>query len=286
MIVEPRDGVRPLTRAIDCANQRIFVEAYILSDTRVVRALERAAAQGVEVYVLLEPHPLGMGTQPARMAMLLRAAGVMTRWTRPDVQLTHAKFMVLDDRIAVVSTANFSRSAFGRNREVLVFLHGTRDVRSLSNVFRADWDRAPPPLDDPNLLVSPYNGRQTLTHLLRGARSSIRIYAEEVADATLERLLIAAANRGVSVQVVLAWGATPQGARTLERGGVRVRELRSPYIHAKAMIVDDREAFVGSENVSTTSLDRNREVGVLIRGSAVRELNALFARDWKGAQAP
>jgi len=32
----------------------VFMEAYILSDTPILHALERAAAQGVTVFVLLE----------------------------------------------------------------------------------------------------------------------------------------------------------------------------------------------------------------------------------------
>lgn len=286
MTVEPEDGVRALVRAIDRAQRLIFVEAYILTDARVVHALERAAAQGVEVDVLLEPHPLGMGTQPGRMADMLRAAGVAVRWTRPDVLLTHAKIMVLDDRVVVISTANFSRSAFSRNREILVFLRGRDEVREVSNVFRADWDRLLPALRDGNVLVAPNNARPRLTELLRKARRSIDMYAEEVADPDLEHLLIAAARRGVRVRTVLAWGATPSGAQTLLRGGVWLRELRSPYVHAKMMLVDGREGYVGSENVSAASLDRNREVGVLLKGGAVRRLSRVFMSDWTRAQRP
>jgi phosphatidylserine/phosphatidylglycerophosphate/cardiolipin synthase-like enzyme len=112
VLVEPQDGVHSIIRALDKARDHIFLETYILTDARVIHALERAAAQGVGVYVLLEQRPLGMGSQPERLADMLRAAGVFVRWTPPRFYLTHAKFLLLDDRMAVVSTANFSRSAF------------------------------------------------------------------------------------------------------------------------------------------------------------------------------
>jgi phosphatidylserine/phosphatidylglycerophosphate/cardiolipin synthase-like enzyme len=282
-LVEPNDGVRLLVRAIDKAQDRIFVETYILSDSRVIRALERAAAQGVDVYVMLEPHPLGMGTQPVRIAEALRASGVAVRWTMPGFALTHAKFAVLDDRLTIVSTANFSKSAFQSNREFLVFDRQASEVRILSNLFRRDWDRAEGALAAPNLVVSPDNSRVKLEELIAQARRSILVYAEEIADPATERELVAAARRGVRVELILAWGATPQAAAELARGGVQVRELRAPYIHAKLMCVDGREAFVGSENISTESLDRNREVGILIRGASLRRLMAIFQGDWRRA---
>jgi len=45
--------------------------------------------------------------------------------------------------------------------------------------------------------------------------------------------------------------------------------------------VDRRWAFVGSENLSPTSLDHNRELGVLIGDPiAIARLEATFVQDW------
>ena len=283
LLIEPDDGIRPLLRDINRAQDHIFVEAYILSDGRIVRALERAETEGVAVYVMLEPGPLGLGTQPARVAGMLRAAEVAVRWTRPGFRLTHAKFMVLDDRLAVVSSANFSRSAFTQNRDLLVFDGDSGDVRELSALFRSDWDRAPAVLSDLNLLISPDNARRKLASLIHHAHSGIDIYAEEFADAGLEQLLVASAQRHVQVRLLLPPNASPQAATALVRGGVLVRRLRDPYVHAKLVSVDAREAYLGSENLSTTSLDRNREVGIVIRGPSLARILRVFAKDWARA---
>lgn len=279
MLVEPGGGVRPLVRAIDRAQRSVFLEIYILSDARIMHALERAAAQGVAVYVLLEPHPYGLATQPLSIAQRLRSAGIHVRWSRPGFVYTHAKFLVLDDALAIVSTANFSRSAFTRNREILLFDHLPHEVRVLSALFRADWDRTSAHFDDSNLVVSPDNSRFKLTRLIARARRAVDIYAEEIADGASERLLARLHARGIRVRVLLPNATTP-GARWLETHGVQVRALASPYVHAKAVIVDGREAFVGSENVSTTSLDHNREVGILVRGADVAALERVFSHDW------
>ena len=93
---------------------------------------------------------------------------------------THAKFFVIDDRSAVVSTANFSQAAFNSNRELLVFDHNRADVHDLSNVFRSDWDHIPVGRLNNDLVLSP-DARPILSTFLSRARSSIDVYAEEVA---------------------------------------------------------------------------------------------------------
>lgn len=283
LLTEPNDGVRRLIHLIDHAQRFIFLESYILSDRRVVRALERAEAQGVAVNVLLEPHPFGLGTQPIRVADELRAAGIAVRWTPPRCALTHAKFLVVDDRVAVISTANFSASAFRANREFLAIDRVRADVREVSGIFRADWDRREVSVPDRDLFVAPQDAREKLRVLLSTARRSVRIYAEEIADPAAERQLIALAHGGVKVRVMLAAGQTPPAARLLARGGVAVRQVAMPYIHAKIVVIDSRLAFLGSENLSTQSLDRNREVGVLLRGPDVAHIDRVFDRDWRAS---
>lgn len=280
VIVEPRDGVRPVTRALDRAQHSIFVETYILSDRRVVHALERAAAQSVRVDVLLEPHALGMGSQPLSMAQQLRAAGVAVRWTNPRFALTHAKLMLVDGRSALISTANYSRSGFSSDRDFMVWDRMPEDVRAIDALFRDDWDREPAAVEAPNLVVAPVADRLKLSRLISSARSSLEVYGEEMADPRTERLLVRQACRGVAVRVLLP-SAPVEKSAIYDGGCVRIRVLRRPYAHAKVIVADGRNAFLGSENISAQSLDRNREVGVLLGQLAAKQLQATFESDWR-----
>jgi cardiolipin synthase A/B len=281
LVVEPAAGVKPVVRAIDSAGHTIFLEAYILTQRSIVRALQRASAQGVAVYVLLDPHPYGMGRQPIQMAAVLRAAGVSVRWTSRQYYFTHAKFFVIDDRLAVVSTANFSQAAFTSNRELLVVDHNREDVHDLSNVFRSDWDHIPVGQHNAELVLSP-GSRPILWTFLARARRSIEVYAEEVGDPALDQQLIQL-HRHVRVEVLVARSYTSPGLSTLLRAGVAVRGLHYPYIHAKMFLEDGRVAFLGSENLSPTSLDLNREVGILVQGGTVARASSIFALDWTRA---
>ncbi|MBU2739998.1 phospholipase D-like domain-containing protein, partial [Acidithiobacillus concretivorus] len=75
-----------------------------------------------------------------------------------------------------------------------------------------------------------------------------------------------------------------QDVAFLRAHGVQVRlmAVKPIYMHAKA-VISGNEAFVGSENFSVTSLESNREIGLLLNGRPVSELQAQFNRDWARA---
>jgi phosphatidylserine/phosphatidylglycerophosphate/cardiolipin synthase-like enzyme len=287
LLVEPTDGVTPIVKALNRATQTVFVAAYILSHLRIVHALDRAEARGVRVYVELEPAPYGIFGQPQRMMIVLRAAGIAVRWRPAGFQYAHSKYMVIDDKLLVLSSANFSQAGFTSDRDFVLLDRSPIDVRETSNIFRADWGRIAPTLTDPNLVVSPSNSRSKLDALCNRAHRTLDVYAEEVMDESMIRRLAALARRGVRVRVIaatmagtakvvfrsahVAWKLTTVGPKRL-------------YVHAKVFIVDGRLAFVGSENLSGASLDANREVGLVISGSsAVALVSRIFAQDWGAA---
>ena len=59
--------------------------------------------------------------------------------------------------------------------------------------------------------------------------------------------------------------------------------LTNPFVHAKAMIVDGKAAYVGSINLTAVSITQNREVGVILTQATevkrlVDTMNADFAK--------
>jgi cardiolipin synthase A/B len=59
-----------------------------------------------------------------------------------------------------------------------------------------------------------------------------------------------------------------------------MRLLLAPYMHAKLLVADDVLAFTSSENFSTTSLDENRELGIVLADpAALGILGQTFAQD-------
>ncbi len=287
LLVEPDDGKRKLTRPIRAATNTLDLTMYLLTDHTLIHDLEYAHANGVRVRVILEHHPFGdeasgIGANQSAYDQLY-AADIPVHWSSSRYLLTHEKSMVIDNVTAYILTLNFTRSAFTKNREFAVIDQDPADVQETEAIFNADWNNRPYTPHDPNLLLSPINSRARLLALLARAHRSVDVYAEEVQDPQLETELIAAAHRGARVRLISNANdpTNAAGIARIQHGGVRVHLLSSPYIHAKLVLVDGRWAFVGSENISTASLDRNRELGVLVSDpNALARLATTFEGDW------
>jgi phosphatidylserine/phosphatidylglycerophosphate/cardiolipin synthase-like enzyme len=113
-------------------------------------------------------------------------------------------------------------------------------------------------------------------------------------DAAIEQALANAAQHGVKVQAILpsphgsgsSGDSNSQGINTIKQGGVQVREDPRLYMHAKIIVVDGQKAFVGSENISTQSLDQNRELGIIVSDTGVlHTLEQTFQQDWGDSQS-
>lgn len=297
LFVEPAAGEAPVIHAIQGAQRSVWVEVYLLTDRNVIYALDDAAQRGVDVRVLLELNPYGSGTtSPTQTLQELQAAGVKAEGADSAYHYTHEKAMIVDGAMLFIMTGNLTKSGLGgssyaENREYGVIDTAAADVAEAVSIFNADWQRATPTLAAPNLVVSPVNARARLLGFINGAKSTLLVEDEEMYDTQSEDALIAAARRGVRVEVVLP---QPSGSSSsndadvsrLLRGGVQVRYISIVYMHAKMMLVDGRLAFVGSENFSATSLDDNRELGIIIADTqAISTLNQTFQQDWTSAQA-
>lgn len=299
VFVEPDDGEQVITSAIRSAHKSIWLEIYILSDRNVIRALEEAANQGLDVRVMLEPHPVGGGPSPSKTMDQLAATGIKTQPTDPSFTLTHEKGMLIDGNTAYIMTSNFSRSALGgssgsssnTNREYGIINTNPQDVQAVSAIFNADWNRTTAQFNDPNLVVSPVNSRNAFNTLISSAHSTLLIEAEEMNDSGIEQALVNAAQHDVHVEVILpaakgsSGDSNSQGIATIKQGGVQVREDAQLYMHAKIIVVDGKVAFVGSENISAESLDQNRELGIIVSDAAVlSKLQTTFQKDWAVSQ--
>lgn len=289
LFVEPDAGVKPVTSAIAAATHSVWVEVYLLTDARVIAALEDARHRGVDVRVMLDEHPYGFDVvAPQRTLQTLTTAGIQAKFANSAYTYTHAKMLIIDGATLFVLTANLSQSGLGgstlgRNREFgVIDTHG-EDVAEAVAIFQADWNRTLPALHDTNMVVSPVNARAKITSLVASAQTSLLIEDEEMYDTSSEDALIAAARRGVRVWLILPGPADTEAADVarLKAGGVQLVYVSAPFIHAKVIVADAKLAFVGSENFSSTSLDENREVGLLLSDTtALATITTTFERDW------
>ena len=235
---------------------------YEFSDTTAEHDLAAAARRGVPVRVILDHREKSVNSGAYSY---FRSHDVKVTWSSPDYRYTHQR----------TPTGPTSRRS-----------PRCSTPTSPSTPFT--------PATGPTWFWSPTDSQDQLIALINGARSSLRIYSEEIGDATVEKALIAAAKRGMDVQVC---GENESGEYDtafagLSRGGVRISYYSSStgfYIHGKVVEADYGTArakvFIGSENFSGTSLNQNRELGLITSSHAVMSAIArTFAADFRSGK--
>ena len=138
--------------------------------------------------------------------------------------------------------------------------------------------------------------------LFDGAKSTIDIgqfYAADHPGSVLERVierLEAAGKRGVKIRFLLeekgirlSEASTLERLRTIPNLTLRVlpyAQLSGGIIHAKYMVVDGQQAFVGSQNFDWRSLEHIHETGLRITdATVVGQVQAIFDQDWQAQAA-
>lgn len=252
LFIEPEDGKTPLVNYIN-GSQEIFMEMYILSDQEIITKLSNAQ-------ILLEQHPFGGNSLNQKTKKVL---GDKITWSNPSFTLTHAKFMVFDNQIVCILNMNLTKTAFIKNREYNICSQNPEIVGESKNIFLSDRDRKSYTPKATSLVVSPDNARDKLAALINSARNTLDIEMEVLTDPKMLNLL-AQKSKDINVRVI-----TP-------------KKLKSPYIHAKLIIADRARAYVGSVNLTTQSLDQNRELGILVSAPEILDrLETTFEKDWQ-----
>lgn len=145
----------------------------------------------------------------------------------------------------------------------------------------------------PNLVWSPTQSESAILNLIDSAKSSLAIENEEMSYADIVAALGAAASRGVQTRLAMTlskeWAANFD---KLAAVGVQivVYDPDAPlYIHAKVILADygtaSQKLFIGSQNFSYNSLDKNRELGLMVTAPAIlSSVNAILAKDFQGGR--
>jgi len=287
VFVGPEGLAERITAVADAAADSLRVATYELDAPAVLDALERAHGRGVDVRVLLDADRDANGPSAER----LRAAGVGVREAPDTFEHYHSKVLVADGYLAVVTSANLNRWSMETERNHGVVLRDPFDVADLVAVFDRDWSGGtePPIPSCTRLVLSPENSRGRIEVLVRSADDRLRLQQLSLTDDDVRAALVERAEAGVEVRVLLAdpaWiESNAESAAFLRDAGIEVRFLRALENHAKLIVTDDDAAFVGSENLSWTSLERNREVGVVLTHTpSVAELAAAFESDWERSE--
>ena len=292
LVTEPAAGFSPVYHLIKHARRSVDLTMYEFSDTKAEHDLAAAAQRGVTVKVILDQREKSSNSGTYDY---LISHGVRVVWSSPAYEYTHQKTLLVDGSTAVIMTANLTSEYYSSTRDFLVMDAKPADVAAIARVFNADFAHRPvQPGDGRDLVWSPTDSQAQLLGLTNGATKSLRIYSEEMGDATIEDALIQAAKRGVDVQICgeNTGGEYDSGFSRLAAAGVHISYYSSSqgfYIHGKVIETDygtgHAKVFIGSENFSSTSLNRNRELGLIVASQKVMSaIASTFAADYRNGK--
>jgi phosphatidylserine/phosphatidylglycerophosphate/cardiolipin synthase-like enzyme len=272
LVTEPDQSLTSIYNLLSSAKKSIDMTMYELNDPQVTAILSTAAANNVTVRVILDQNNEKASNTAAYNT--LTAGKVSVHWANPAYACTHQKTITVDAATSAVMTLNLTHEDYATARDFAVITNNPADVAAIETTFNADFtDAAITPPTGASLIWSPTNSRAALTALIEGAAKSLLISQEEFEDTAIQTLVEAALRRGVAVTLVQenAGGKYSPVLNALKSAGASIATYSSRtgyYIHAKTVLADYGTAqaslFVGSENFSTDSLDKNRELGLII----------------------
>lgn len=200
-------------------------------------------------------------------------------WT----QYVHSKF-TLNEKWFRVQTANLTKSSFESNREHFFYSEDEDFRESLEQLF--DADRNGEVLSElnlhPNLVVCPYNCREVIKTLLEKAESSIVIQTQYIVD---DEILDILRRKSEEINLAMIVANTDDNQDLISYFWPwKARMLQSNYNHTKMILIDEKYLLLGSMNLSSNSLDNNREIWIILLDEKnISEFLKWFKEDWKSA---
>lgn len=299
LYVEPYAGVAPVTAFIEQAAGPLYINEYYLDQPEILRAIADAVRHGTQVDVILEQKPFGISPEMVQkefadvQATGANVVGAPAQFSTGYV-FNHAKYMVARNG-AMVLTANMSNAAFdGQNREFLYYTNSPMIITALEQVARADIsgnvNDVPPNGNPAALILSPNDPvAEDLSSVIQQP-GSVGIETEEVQPNN--PLMSVMEQKGANLSIIIPNklnSKEQEAVSELEQYGVHVHVMNGIYMHAKIItpttgIGQNNIGFVGSQNLSDTSLTKNREVGVfVIEPENVRIMENQFNSDWRNS---
>ena len=294
--------------SISGAQKSVYLEMYIFNDDmhqfNFFNLLKEKATQGLQVIIILD----SFGSHELSKAKIkeLKDSGIELLFMSYFFHHAHRKILIVDEHVAFIGGVNFHQSAELWN-DLVVRIKGSL-VKKITRSFAKSYVRAGG-TNHEILSKQEKNGwKKTKTwivdHFPITHKHQLRlIYTEHINTAKnriifitpyfmpkrwMLSLLHQAVLRGVTVEVLV-----PQYTDhyiidrvnyfyiyKLSKVGVQFY-TEHKMNHAKAMIIDDDEAMIGSQNLDFLSFDYNSEVGIFFKNTKVISTLLKISDGWK-----
>ncbi len=277
LIIEPDDGAAPLHAALKSARKTLEIAIFRFDRSDIAALLKAAVADGVKVTALVADMNRGGEKNLRELEKRFLESGITVARTADDLIRYHDKYFIIDRRVLVVLSFNFTHLDIEHSRGFGIITKNKVLIQEAAQLFDADCARRAYVTGADNFVVSPANSRKVLRSFLKRAKKQLLIYDPQVSDKEMIRVLQERSKAGVDVRII---------GKISGRSGVIAQKLTRMRLHTRTIIRDGRQAFVGSQSLRPAELDSRRELGLIVRDSKiVKKLLATFESDWSTMNA-
>lgn len=141
----PESNGEEILAHIQDATESIDISIYTFDNKEVASALRYAMEKGVKVRMLIEGSPAGgVDSEEIRVLTSLHDSGaeimvIGSRDSYKRYQYVHSKYAVIDDRVTIITSENWTDSAFKGNRGWGVCIRDDDCARYIGQIFDSDF---------------------------------------------------------------------------------------------------------------------------------------------------
>lgn len=279
-----KDLLNNIVDKINNSQKYVYIEVYMFTEKRIKEAVIKAKKRWVDVKIILEKDPYMAYTINDKTYNELQKNNIEVVWSNTEnYALNHSKMILIDD-LNIVSTWNLTYSTFTQNRDFFLFIKDENTNKLLKEIFYNDfnWIKSSPYSE--NLVLSPSYSRNKIIDLIESAEKDIKIYIQYFNDDEINNKLIEIKKiKNIKISAIIPDTATQdENTKKLIKSGIAIKEIPKYKMHAKAILIDEKYLFIWSENFSSYSLDKNREIWFIIKNNVViSDFLDIFNYDFK-----
>lgn len=290
------------------AQKSIYLEMYIFQEDMeefdFFNLLKEKAKQGLQVKLILDSY--GSVDLSDNAVSELRETGIEILSLSYLLHRMHRKVLVVDERIAFIGGVNLHRiSRFWNDLMVRIkgnlvkkvvasFIKsyanaGGKDPLLLSKNSRIKKEKVDASIVENSPVRRKFHLKKNYKKYLSKAENNITLITPYfIPKRWLSAALHQAVLRGVNVEVLV-----PKNTDhfindsvnyfyiyKLSKLGIKFY-MEEKMNHAKAIIIDEKEAMVGSQNLDFLSFDFNSEIGIFFKDSKAVSKLCYIAKEWK-----
>jgi len=296
------DYMNDVANRIKDAKQFVYAAMYYAEPyptNKIINELEKAKDRGVDVRLVFSEQ--NVATYPT-VEKEMSDRGIPYK-----VISNHAKVVVIDNKTAYVGSANWNYNGLENNQELSLKTSNPDTIREAFEYVDILWEKGGKKVDYADKPAERFaNGLEFYNLLLDSLRNatSVKILMYEATynfadpDAVDSKVLNEIKNahdRGADLKLLFddpTYYGRETGQQFLAQNGIPHRldeknEGPGERLHAKAVLIDDKILFVGSQNWNEDSIASPQEASIVTRDSqTISDFLAIFNEKWDAGHPP